>query len=195
MKFWPDLPLKSGARLLAAAAFLCTLLMAQSGEVVPITPSNNGITASNDAAFRRVSNRLLCQCGCSYMVTDCNMVECSSAGYIRKTVKASLAAGKSEDAIVAAFIEQYGPRILPEPPKKGFSLTAWIMPFAVLLLGTALVSYVLWLWKSKYRTAEVVAGADASRSEIAPAGEPSRDRDMALVEKYRAQIDRDLENE
>ena len=88
-----------------------------------------------EAAFRKVSNRLLCQCGCNYMVLSCNHLDCSSATYIRKTIRTSLEAGKSEDAIVAGFVEQYGAKILPEPPKQGFSWMAWIMPFLALGLG------------------------------------------------------------
>ena len=144
----------------------------------------------DEAAFRRVSNRLLCQCGCSYMVLSCNHLDCSSATYIRKTIRTSLAAGKTEDAIVAGFVEQYGAKILPEPPRQGFSWMAWLMPFAALLLGGGAVSYVLWRWKKGPSAEELVEnpseqGTEPASPEVSP----------ALVEKYRAQIDRDLENE
>lgn len=145
-------------------------------------------TAGGEAAFRRVSNRLLCQCGCNYMVLSCNHVDCPSATYIRRTVQTSLAAGKDEDAIVAGFVEQYGAKILPEPPRQGFSWMAWIMPFAVLLLGGGAVSFVLWRWKrgpSEEAFVENLAEPDA---ESTPPGVHP-----ALVEKYRARIDQELE--
>ena len=189
MKYWPELPFKPGAGLLATALFLCAMLMAPGSGAAQNPAGSN----ENDAAFRRVSDRLVCQCGCGYMVLSCNHVDCNSATFIRRTIHTSLAAGKSEDSIVAGFVEQYGPRILPEPPKKGFSLTAWLMPFVGLLLGTALVSFVLWQWKHRVAVAEVAEGG--SIPEASPAKEPSPARDTALVEKYRAQIDRDLENE
>jgi len=113
------------------------------------------------------------------------MVECNSATPLRKTIQAGLAEGKNEDVIVAAFVQQYGPRILSEPPSKGFWLTAWVMPFVVLFLGGTLVSYVLWRWKSKYRMVPSAATAGASTANAS----------SALVEKYRAQIDRELEDE
>ena len=177
--------------MLAVLSLAGALLMAQSGDVVPIPPPKNGITTSNDAAFRRVSNRLLCQCGCSYMVLDCNMVDCPSAGYIRKTVQSSLAEGKSEDAIIAGFVQQYGPRILPEPPRYGFSLSAWVMPFVVLILGAALASYVLWQWKFKVGTAAAGVAPGSPAGDMAAPQQAS----AALVEKYRAEIDRELEKE
>jgi cytochrome c-type biogenesis protein CcmH len=124
------------------------------------------------------------------------MVQCSSATYIRKTVQNQLAAGKSEDDIVATFVGQYGPRILAEPPKSGFSLSAWIMPFFVLILGGAFLSYFLWQWKAKFQPAAVgsaVAGVEGVTpgEGVLPAGQNS----PSLVEKYRAQIDKELEND
>jgi len=196
MKCWPPVAIKMSHKPFAAATLLGALLLAQVGTKAqnsPVTASN--VTASNDPTFRRVSRRLLCQCGCNYMVLSCNMMECPSATFIRKTVQTSLASGKSEDAIVAAFVEQYGPRILPEPPRKGFSLAAWVMPFAVLLFGGALVSYILWQWKVKYRPAVVAAPAGMSIRATHATKEPSSAPASALVEKYRAQIDRELENE
>jgi len=193
MKYWPEVAIKLGGTSLApaviASVLAAGLLMAQGGSV-----TGRAATDSNDAAFRRVSNRLLCQCSCNYMVLSCNHVDCNSATYIRKTIQTQLAAGKSEDAIVAAFVEQYGPRILPEPPRKGFSLAAWVMPFAVLFFGGALVSYVLWQWKLKFRPAVAAAPAGVSMQAASTTKEPSPPA-SALVEKYRAQIDQELENE
>ena len=146
--------------------------------------------AVDEAAFRRVSNRLLCQCGCSYMVLSCNHLDCPSATYIRRTIRTSLAAGKTEEAAFQIIVDQYGPKILPEPPRAGFAWMAWLMPFAVLLFGGGAVSFVLWRWKKGPSTEEfaddAVQGTPAAPPEAVSA---------ATVEKYRAQIDRDLENE
>ena len=106
MKSWrgplPSAPFRFGVVLLLG------LLAASAGSLAQDS-------SPTDAAFRRVSNRLLCQCGCNYMVLSCNHLECPSATYIRRVIRTSLEAGKSEDAIVAGFVEEYGVRILPEP--------------------------------------------------------------------------------
>ena len=150
----------------------------------------------NDPAFRRVTNRLACQCSCPYLVSSCNMVQCSSATYIRKTVRNALAAGKSEDEIVATFVGQYGPRILAEPPKTGFSLSAWIMPFLVLIFGGAFLSYFLWHWKHKLQPAVAGAAIPGAGGETPVEGAPTAEKkSSALVDKYRAQIDKELEND
>ncbi|MBI4444002.1 MAG: cytochrome c-type biogenesis protein CcmH [Acidobacteria bacterium] len=148
-------------------------------------------SAADEATFRRVSNRLLCQCGCNYMVLSCNHLDCSSATYIRNTIRASLSEGKTEDAIVASFVEEYGPKILPEPPRQGFSWMAWIMPFAALVLGGGVVSYVLWLWKWKPAEDNTAGATPADSAQPTP----EQDASSALVEKYRAQIDEELDKE
>lgn len=182
MKSWR----KPHRRRLQQAAVALWMSLAVAG-LVRAAPD----TDPSEAAFRRVSNRLLCQCGCNYMVLSCNHLDCSSATYIRKTIRTSLAAGKAEDEIVASFVEQYGAKILPEPPKKGFSWMAWVMPFLGLVLGGGAVSYVLWYWKTR----SVTEAPELSPSDSDTAGEPEPEVAAALVEKYRAQIDRELEEE
>jgi cytochrome c-type biogenesis protein CcmH/NrfF len=133
----------------------------------------------NVAAFRRISNKLLCQCGsCSYLVLSCNHLDCSSATYIRRTIKEGLAQGKSEEVILAGFVEQYGPRVLPEPPKVGFGFMAWLMPFVALTLGVFGVMFAL----------------TRMRRKPSPAGypeEPQIEATPELMEKYREQIERE----
>ncbi|MGH9786311.1 MAG: cytochrome c-type biogenesis protein [Terriglobia bacterium] len=150
--------------------------------------------AVDEAAFRRVSNRLLCQCGCGYMVLSCNHLDCPSATYIRRTIRTSLAAGQTEEAAFQVIVDQYGPKILPEPPRAGFAWMAWLMPFAALFLGGGAVSYVLWRWKKGPSTPSTEEFAEGGAAPGAP-GAPSEPVPAATVEKYRAQIDRDLENE
>jgi cytochrome c-type biogenesis protein CcmH len=43
--------------------------------------------------------------------------------------------GENTDAIKNYFVNQYGPQVLGEPPREGFNLMAWILPFVVLLGG------------------------------------------------------------
>jgi len=146
----------------------------------------------DEAAFRRVSNRLLCQCGsCGYMILGCNHLDCPSATYIRKTIRTALAAGKTEEEAFQVIVDQYGPKILPEPPREGFAWMAWIMPFAGLLLGGGAVGYVLWRWKKG------ASGEEPAGESVEPVAKSSVPPEVpaAVVEKYRAQIDRQLENE
>jgi cytochrome c-type biogenesis protein CcmH/NrfF len=147
-------------------------------------PPQSGISSTepeqNVAAFRRISNKLLCQCGsCSYMVLSCNHLDCSSATYIRRTIKEGLSQGKSEEVILAGFVDQYGPKVLPEPPRAGFGFMAWLMPFVALTLGVFGVMFAL----TRLRRKPSFAGTHEDGSAIEATPE--------LVEKYRDQIERE----
>ena len=146
----------------------------------------------NDPAMRRISDKLMCQCGgCSASVLRCpHEMDCNSRAYIRQTIQRRLNAGESDDMIIAAIAKEYGPKILAEPPREGFSLLGWLMPFAALLLGGCAVGYVLWRWKAEPLTEEP-ASTDAVGGTAglgAKAAAPGNE----LVEKYRVQIERDL---
>jgi len=182
MKFPPSRPV---THLLGAVLILNFLSFFSVFAQTPAEPDRD------EAAFRRVSNRLLCQCGCNYMVLSCNHMDCASATYIRKTIHTGLSQGKSEDVIVASFVEQYGVKVLPEPPKKGFSWMAWIMPFLALLLGGGAVSYVLLRWRPQLSH----DGEDAAQAMTPEHPAPPAEASPALVEKYRARIDQELEKD
>ena len=178
MKFLPN-------RAAALAAVLFLSLLSQ-GRVVRAQSSSEDV---NDETFRRITNRLMCQCGgCSYLVLSCNHINCSSATYISKTVRKALAEGQTEEMILASLADQYGPRVLAEPPREGFTWLGWIMPYVALLLGGGAVAIVLWRWKA----APLPEGPDSSDGGTAGLGAPVSVTGQDLVDKYRAEIDREL---
>jgi len=175
-------------RAAAAAAVLLVSLLGQ-GRAVRAQSTGQGV---NEEAFRRITNRLMCQCGgCSYLVLSCNHINCSSATYISKTVRNALAAGQDEEMILASLAEQYGPRVLAEPPREGFTWLGWIMPYVALLLGGGAVAIVLWRWKA----APLPDKPDSSDGGTAGLGAPVSVTGHDLVEKYRGEIDRELEKD
>jgi cytochrome c-type biogenesis protein CcmH len=69
--------------------------------------------------------------------------------------------GKSNQAIMAYFVEKYGTTVLAAPPASGFNLAAWIMPFAALGVGMIMAIYFLRRFRSKW------AGAPAPTADMA----------------------------
>ena len=187
MKFLPK-----RKRIEAGAGALLTLLATLSllGSFGRLSRAQNVVV--DEAAYRRVSGRLLCQCGsCGYMILGCNHLDCPSATYIRRVIRTALAEGRTEEEAFQQIVDVYGPKILPEPPFEGFAWLAWIMPFAGLLFGGGAVGLVLWRWKKASAGEELAGDSSAPAAEsAAPPAVPA-----AVVEKYRAQIDRELENE
>jgi len=60
-----------------------------------------------------------------------------------------VARGDSETVISSAFVQEFGTKVYAEPPKSGLSRVAWSLPSVYLLLGTLLVIFVIWRWRSR----------------------------------------------
>ena len=99
--------------------------------------------ASGKERMEDVAGKLSCFCGtCPHLVvTDCG---CSVADKIKEDVAKRLAAGETGDHIVADYIAKYGQTVLAAPPKSGFNLTAWLIPFLAFGIGGVfLVTYLI----------------------------------------------------
>jgi len=65
---------------------------------------------------------------------------------MRNLVRELLQQGKSREEIKAYFVSRYGEFVLLEPPKRGFNLLVWGLPFAALLVGACGVYLVAKRW-------------------------------------------------
>jgi cytochrome c-type biogenesis protein CcmH len=135
-----------------------------------------------ERAYHNVGDKLICLCGCMQSVYGCNHYGCPQSDNLRKELRAAIASTNTEDEALDVMVKKYGDKILTEPPKRGFSLSAWIMPFAVLGAGGVLVILVLQGWK---RHSMKVATVAAQRSSV----------DQALLDKYAKRIDDEIEKE
>ena len=128
--------------------------------------------ASDPAAhFTHVGHELMCTCGCSEILLECNHVGCPNSTGEIADLHTQLDAGASDSAVFKFFTVKYGPIALAEPVRGGFDTVAWIGPFAFLLLGIILILLLLRLWKKRHdRLAPVVEpatpDADALRNRI-----------------------------
>src|SRR5207249_1683524 len=87
----------------------------------------------------------------------------------RTFIRRQIAAGKTKGQIEDELVAQYGTRVLAEPPKSGFDLTAWLVPGAAILLAAVAIALGLWRWRRAAR-----GGAAGPRIPAAPAGRSSR---------------------
>jgi len=91
-----------------------------------------------------VTARIICDCGCSNLtVKNCT---CGKADRVRAEVTARLSSGQTPEQVLQAYVDEYGEQILAAPTAKGFNLVGWIAPFAAILLGGALLAFVLRRW-------------------------------------------------
>ena len=98
------------------------------------------------AQVSTIKQSLICLCGCGMTVEACEgAMTCTSAAKIAASVEKMVAEGKTNEEVLAAFVEAYGEKVLAAPTKKGLNLTAWILPFVLTLTAAA----VLYLWISR----------------------------------------------
>ncbi len=128
MKFRADFAFWiKGAQALLLAVAVCFSLGASSGSGTRI----NGL-----------SHRLMCTCGCSQLLGECDHYGCPDRDKELAELTTGINTGKSDQQILDQFVSEYGVVVLSAPPKHGFDLVAWIAPLAVFLaalLGTILL--------------------------------------------------------
>jgi cytochrome c-type biogenesis protein CcmH/NrfF len=68
---------------------------------------------------------------------------------MRNELMAAVNRGDSDSLVEQSFVQKYGPTVLAAPTTSGFDRTAWIMPFAALVAGFAIVILVVRAWKNR----------------------------------------------
>ena len=91
-----------------------------------------------------------------------------TANQMRAIIRERLTAGETPAQVTAYFVDKYGVWILLAPPKRGFNLLVWVVPFAGLALLFIVVAVVVRRW-SRHATRETAGPAldEALRARIA----------------------------
>jgi cytochrome c-type biogenesis protein CcmH len=121
------------------------------------------LVAQKNARAKEIGGKFLCMCGCTQVLTQCNHVGCTVSSSMLKKVDAAVAAGDSEEKITKDFVKEFGTTVYAEPPKSGFSLLAWWMPTIYLVIGAALVVFVIARWRKVTVSPAGTAGVGASQ--------------------------------
>jgi cytochrome c-type biogenesis protein CcmH len=101
------------------------------------------------------------------------------ADRMRSFIRARIAAGDTKSEIKSKLVDQFGESVLAAPPKHGFNLLAWLLPFAGLGLGGAALAVLARRWS---RAREEPASADPSgngRGPLDPELERRVDEELA----------------
>jgi cytochrome c-type biogenesis protein CcmH len=86
---------------------------------------------------------------CPVCGTTLDQSDAPVAQRMKRYIRQRLAAGASEKQIKAELVDQFGPAVLAEPPKSGFSLLAWLVPLGVLVAGAVGVGLLAWGWSRR----------------------------------------------
>ena len=135
----------------------------------------SGAVSVDERTVTEIAAQLRCVVCQSLSVADSPS---ETAQQMRGVIRERLAAGETPDQIRAYFVEKYGEWILLAPPRRGFTLLLWIVPYAVLLAGVLLVIVVVRRWSRRAATASVA---------LSPVDEAMRQR----IRRELAEMDRE----
>jgi cytochrome c-type biogenesis protein CcmH len=144
--------LRLARSLLLAVATLAALGAAPPGRAV------------TEDEVREVAANLRCVVCQSLSVADSPS---ETANQMRAIVRERLAAGETPEQVTAYFVEKYGTWILLAPPRRGFDLLVWVVPFMALALGLGLAILAMRRWRRRSASAPPPAAVDdATRARI-----------------------------
>jgi cytochrome c-type biogenesis protein CcmH len=79
--------------------------------------------------------------------TALNISQSPVADQERAFIRERIADGMTKAEIKAALVDAYGPDVLAEPTRKGFDLTAWVVPGALVALAALGVALLARRWR------------------------------------------------
>jgi cytochrome c-type biogenesis protein CcmH/NrfF len=98
-----------------------------------------------------------------------NVADSAEATEERELIRQLIAHGKNEAQIKQEMVTQYGPSVLSTPSTKGFQLTAYLVPLAVVLALLALALTLLPRWRraarARAQTREPVPGLTPAQTQ------------------------------
>jgi cytochrome c-type biogenesis protein CcmH len=106
---------------------------------------------ADEHAVREIGAELRCVVCQSLSVADSPS---ETAHQMREIIRERLTAGQTPEQIKAYFVEKYGPWILLSPPRRGFSLLVWVVPFVGLGGGLLLVGLIVRRWSRRPRAVQ-----------------------------------------
>lgn len=118
--------------------------------------------AGTQARYQDLGHKLMCICGCSEILIECNHVGCPDSDRMLAELRAAIDHGDSTNAILTAFQDKYGPTALAAPMLTKFNMVAWIVPPALLILGLFGTWILVKRWRMRVAANPVVEEAEMS---------------------------------
>ena len=109
-----------------------------------------GLTAAAEpkASLPDIEDEVMCvECR-----TALNVSQSPVADQERAFIREKIAQGLTKEQIKAALVDAYGPDVLGEPEAKGFDLSAWIVPGALVAAAAVGVALLARRWRRRPTT-------------------------------------------
>jgi cytochrome c-type biogenesis protein CcmH len=118
------------------------------------------------AEFKAVASQFACTCGCGQDHYECDPNTCNLTKNFKKDLVKMMNKGWDKDKIRQYYVNIYGESILTAPEKSGFSLTAWVLPFAALAAAAAIIFFVIRKWVKRKATDETSLENNGEEDEV-----------------------------
>jgi cytochrome c-type biogenesis protein CcmH len=164
-------------------ALVCGACIGIAWSLIPLH-----LDAQKTDRAKSLGTKLMCMCGCGQILTQCNHINCPSSGPMLKELDAHVIKGEADDLIIQDFVQEYGEKVLSEPPAKGFNSIAWYIPGAAFVIGLGIVVTLIRLWRQR----DVTRLATAASAPPVPRTSVSELHDVQL-ERARKQADSETE--
>ena len=123
------------------------------------TGSPLGAAPVSEETVHEVAAQLRCVVCQSLSVADSPS---ETAHQMKAIIRERLAAGETPEQVKAYFVDKYGLWILLSPPRQGFNLLVWVVPFAALGAGLLLVVLLVRRWSRRAAGASPGPAPDAA---------------------------------
>jgi len=134
----------------------------------------SGATAADlEAQVREIALQLRCPVCQGLSVGDSPS---ELANEMRALIREQLQQGKTPVQVLDYFAQRYGEWILLAPPKRGFNLIIWVLPFVLLPIGAAVVYLGARRW---------VRSPAAAASPTQPVDSPYAERLQRELDSFR----------
>ena len=100
---------------------------------------------------------------------------------MRQFIREEIAAGSTKSEIKDELVAQFGEAVLAAPPKEGFNLLAWVLPFVGIVLAGGAIAFLVVRWTR--------AGRDRGPG---PPGDPAANGRQTLDPELERRLDEEL---
>ncbi len=162
--------------------FTSCLIIAVAYSLLPAPYSPSPLFAQEPVDYDRineVAQELNCPTCSGINLADCRTQTCAQW---KEQIGDLMNEGMSNEEVLNYFVTQYGTQVLQEPPKSGFTLLVWVLPFILLLAGGAWLFYTMRKWNQ----------AQPAEAAATTAPTPSTATEPASNDDYLSQVEQDL---
>ena len=149
--------------------------------VVVVLAALHTLVSAQESAWQDIAGELM-----SPACPGRTLLNCTSehAGQWQELIRQKVAQGVPKDEIMQYFINMGGEEVLASPPKRGFTLTVWLLPAFALLNGAGLIILLTTRWAKRPHSRE----QDAS---VMPCPDPPQ-ATTGAVDSYLSRVRREL---